>query len=419
MKKIIYLGAALLAALTLASCTSKVEKKDKVSFVTALPAFSDGVATLKIESSYSGTEAVNIPVEFGGTAVKGTDYNVSAEAFVLGGNKPVKEISLTPIEYGTKKTVTLSLKLPMGFEGGRYPVSTFTLSDKIGYRSFETKASLMAEKTEIVVNIVDGNAKNKIMEKETKIPVKVVAGKSTAVEGAHFEFENGPYALVPQGSSTGKVTIKIKGEVLADNDLLTLAFDEDKRFGDGQYIETSVKILGSAWNSFAGKWKVTELHSTFDEQKAAWGDGALNDSDANGYPVLNAEDKFTIDTEKGLLLPEFKSELKNFFIGQTSIAKDKEMVLNISFGKKVTLRLFSLDNVNRNFDAASQSEDKQAFIGVHMSKDDENKDVMSLYVLDYKPTSFLQSVLEWNYEPNKPMATNNTAFFTLTCKRAE
>lgn len=419
MKKIIYLGAALLAALTLASCASKVEKKDKVSFVTALPAFSDGVATLKIESSYSGTEAVNIPVEFGGTAVKGTDYNVSAEAFVLGGNKPVKEISLTPIEYGTKKTVTLSLKLPMGFEGGRYPVSTFTLSDKIGYRSFETKASLMAEKTEIVVNIVDGNAKNKIMEKETKIPVKVVAGKSTAVEGAHFEFENGPYALVPQGSSTGKVTIKIKGEVLADNDLLTLAFDEDKRFGDGQYIETSVKILGSAWNSFAGKWKVTKLESTIEEQKSFW-ESIVNDSDFNGYPVFNDEDKFTIDTEKGLLLPEFKSELKNFFIGQTSIAKDKEMVLNISFGKKVTLRLFSLDNVNRNFDAASQSDDKQAFVGVQMSKDSENKDVMSLYVLDYKPTSFFQSIVNGDgYDAKKPMATYTGLFFTLTCKRAE
>ena len=191
MKKIIYFGAALLAALTLASCTSKESKQAKVSFVTALPAVSDGVATLKIESTYSGTEAVNIPLEFGGTAVKGTDYNVSAETFVLGGNKPVTEISLTPLEYGTKKTVTVSLKLPLGFTGGRYPASTFTLADKIGYKSFETKTGLMTEKAEIVVNIVDGNAKNKIMEKETKIPVKVVADKSTAIEGTHFEFENG------------------------------------------------------------------------------------------------------------------------------------------------------------------------------------------------------------------------------------
>lgn len=419
MKKIIYFGAALLAALTLASCTSKESKQEKVSFVTALPTVSDGVATLKIESTYSGTEAVNIPLEFGGTAVKGTDYNVSAETFVLGGNKPVTEISLTPLEYGTKKTVTVSLKLPLGFTGGRYPASTFTLADKIGYKSFETKTGLMTEKAEIVVNIVDGNAKNKIMEKETKIPVKVVADKSTAIEGTHFEFENGAYAVIPQGSSNGKVVIKTKGEALASNDLLTLAFGEDKRFGDGQYIETSVRILGSAWNSFEGKWKVIKLESTIEEQKSFWG-SFVNDSDFNGYPVFNAEDKFTIDTDKGLLLPEFKSELKNFFIGQTSIAKDKEMVLNISYGKKVNLRLFSLDNVNRNFDAASHSDDKQAFVGVHMSKDDENKDVMSLYILDYKPTSFFQTIVQGDgYSAKKPMATSTGLFFTLTCKRAE
>lgn len=390
-----------------------------MSFATALPEVVDGVATLSVQSTYKGTEALTIPVEFTGTAVKGTDYTLSAEAFVLGGAKPVTEITLTPKEFGTKKTVTATLKIPSALAAGKYPVLNFTLADKLGYKSFETKASLASGTSSIFVKIVDGQAKPRKMIKETRIPVKVAKG-STAVEGKNFKFVDGPFAVIPQGESDGVVKIEIIEPVTSDNDLLKLAFDTDSKFNDGQYIETSVRLLASVWSTFSGKWKVTELIPTAKDLKDIMG---LSDTDVKGYPVFNAEDCFTIDTEKGVLVPEFKSELKNFFTGTTNIAKDevlKGFVPDLNSIQKVNIQMFNLDNVNRNFDSATQSKDKNAYVGVIMSKDDKGADMLSLYLLDYSPTSFLKLYYDYGmFSETRPTAIATYVYIALKCKRAE
>ena len=107
MKKVLF---AILAAMTVlfVSCDPDEAVRPTVSFETAVPIMSDGVATIRIlVQNYSG-EAVTVPVTFGGTAVEGTDYTVSAEAFVIGGTDPVTEIVITPLTYDSSKTISAS-----------------------------------------------------------------------------------------------------------------------------------------------------------------------------------------------------------------------------------------------------------------------------------------------------------------------
>ena len=95
MKK--YLSAIMVAmAAFLVSCDPEDATSDAtVSFNSPVAVWSDGTAVAGITvSGYSG-EAVSIPVIFGGTAEKGVDFTVSAEAYTVGGAQPVTEIIIT------------------------------------------------------------------------------------------------------------------------------------------------------------------------------------------------------------------------------------------------------------------------------------------------------------------------------------
>ena len=127
MKKIFTLMCTL--AVVFSACTSnEMTSVPSVSFETAVPVISDGTATFKIVvAEYEGTEAVSIPVTFGGTAVRGTDYSISADAFVVGGDSPVTEIVVTALVYGKDADVMLTLDLPQGWKSGNHPTSSFKL----------------------------------------------------------------------------------------------------------------------------------------------------------------------------------------------------------------------------------------------------------------------------------------------------
>lgn len=417
MKKFFYLSVALIAAVLMSSCKKDVPSLNTVSFNSAIPIIKKGAAILSITSSYKGTEPVVVPVTFSGEAVKGKDYKLSTESFVLGGSKPITEIKVTYLISNSGKTVTAKLNAPKGFKVGKYPVSNFTITDKLNYKTFKTKSVAVFDVGRIFVRVVDDASKNKKVQTETKIKVKVL-DESTAKEGENFEFVNGNSCVIPQGKYEGYLEIKVKGSISANNDKLVLGFEDDPRFGDGQYLKMTVKLV-----NYGGKWKVTSINPT--KEEFTEGGFTFKDEEFKGYPVLKNEDYFTIDREKNVLIPEFKSDLKNFFVGESKITKDKilENFPSDYKGAEITaIQLFNLDNVNRNFDAASRSKEKNAYVGVIMSKDaKDDSDILKLYLLDYEPTTFLQSNYEFGIykKGQRPAATDTYGYIVLTCKRAK
>ena len=65
-----------------------------------------------------------------------TDYTISGDRFVFGGENPVDSIVVTTLKLGTGRTLSLSVDVPEGYAAGKYLTSEYTLQDKLAFFSF-------------------------------------------------------------------------------------------------------------------------------------------------------------------------------------------------------------------------------------------------------------------------------------------
>jgi len=173
--------------------------------------------------------------------------------------------------------------------------------------------------------------------------------------------------------------------------------------------------------SFEGTWKMKELFTTaayMTEENY----GMITFGEA--FPAFEAEDEITF--KDGKIIPNLKSNLKNFFIGEATyevIDPAYELHPKSIAGYSVTLTELKVKGVNRNFDANSKSEDDEAYIGVRLVEDEDADEpgiyYLEVYLFDYKSTSFAP---EWNdymmYTDEKPQAAYSgmPIFFSMEKK---
>lgn len=418
MKK--YLFAALALTMMMVSCTEETKEVPSVSFETAIPVTSGGVTTFNVTvDKYSGTDPVTIPVTFGGDAVKGEDYSVSSESFVWGGSSPVTSIKVTALKFGTGRKVTASLEIPQGWTAGSYTTSEVTLADKLGYATFRSKKQLMTDKVVVAVELYDAEGNARRLAEGGEVAVKVNTEESTAAEGTHFRFADKKAAVIPAGSNEGEVTIEMIGDAVEEGcDKIVLEIDTEEMFELGQYGKLEISIAGADWNKFEGEWVLNEFVTDAAYiQNEMW----FSDEDMAGFPQVAEGDSFIIDLESGQFIPEFESDLANFFIGISDINRSEEYTLTAGMGDKRILQMMELNNTNRNFSAKSQSEDKVSLVGARIIKDETTQeDLLDLYILDYKATDFLTMYIDYGmYNETKPVATSTCVFLNLTFKKAE
>ena len=96
-------------------------------------ALSTGSVTLDLQVGgvdlSSLASPVTVPVTFSGTAVKGSEYSVSAEQFILGGNSQSLSITVTALDnYDEAKEIVATLGSVADFIPG-YHVSQHSLDD--------------------------------------------------------------------------------------------------------------------------------------------------------------------------------------------------------------------------------------------------------------------------------------------------
>ena len=175
--------------------------------------------------------------------------------------------------------------------------------------------------------------------------------------------------------------------------------------------------------AFEGTWKMKQLITTA-EVMTANNYNMVTFGDA--FPKFEAEDELTF--KDGKIIPNLKSNLKNFFIGEATYEiVDEAYVIHptATTGVAVTLTELKVKGVNRNFDANSKSEDDEAFIGVRLVEDEDADEpgiyYLEVYLFDYKSTSF---ALEWNdffmYTDTKPQAaySDMPIYFSMEKKGA-
>ena len=190
--------------------------------------------------------------------------------------------------------------------------------------------------------------------------------------------------------------------------------------GELDRIET---YEAQAQNKFyEGTWKMKQLVTDKASMDVAWG-GMATYGDA--YPVFNAADQITFGN--GKLTPALSSTFKNFFTGDAKIEELPEIYpLKVGMGEPLQLTILKVTGVNRNFDAASQSENNVAYIGVR-EIEDEDADVpgvmlLDVYLIDYEATSFATELAEFGmYGPdskgNPYMAWMAGMFINFTMKK--
>lgn len=412
MKKIMFMICALAAVAV--ACTSETKEVPAVSFETAIPVTSGEIATFKIAvADYSGTDPVSIPVTFGGTAVKGTDYIVSAEEFVWGGENPVTSIQVTTLVFDESKTVSLTLDIPEGWKAGNYPMSEMNLSAKLGYVSFERSALAITGTSEIVVSIYNGAGQTLKLENDAELPI-IVAESSTAQENTHFTLST-KTVKIPAGSSSASFTVSIAGdEAVADHDKIVLALDPGAKFSIGNYDEIAITIWGSAWSKLNGTWQIVEVSP---EATGMWGDMVTG---MDQIPTVVEGDGFTVDIEEMKFVPNFQSAFCNYFIGESNIAKDMLITdFGQGVGNKISLQLVSFDNTNRYFSSAEQSEDKVSLVGIAFEEGETAGDeILRMYIVDHTSKSFMPELLDFGmYLPEKPVAVDYGNFISAAFKK--
>lgn len=416
MKKLFFAICALVAVA--AACTPEAAKNPAVSFETAIPVTAGEVATFTIAvADYTGTDPVSIPVTFGGTAVKGTDYTVSAEEFVWGGADPVTSIQVTTLVFDESKTVNLTLDIPEGWTAGKYPMSQTTLSKKLGYVSFEKSSLGLTGSAEIKVSVYDGAGHSLVLENPVEFNISV-AEESTAAETTHFTLSS-KKVTIPAGSSSASFTLAMVGDEAVENhDQLVLVLDPGAKFSIGDYDEMAVAFWGSAWAKLNGKWVMNEIVTTAEVLDGSW----YGMCTYEGLPEFNAADAITFDVANGKALPAFASTYKNYFLGESNLVKGNNLFMRTGMGGAgIDLLLIEFDNINRFFSATEVSEDKKALVGVRIITDEEtNTELLDMYIVDHTSKSFMKELADYEmYETVKPVATMTGTWLNATFKKAE
>lgn len=413
MKKKLMFAIAAVAAMVACNPDDAALKKS-VSFENPFPEMQNDKGVFKVVvSNYAETAPLEIPVTFGGSAEKGVDYEVSAEAFVWGGESPVTEITVTPLVLASDKEVTLTLNMPSGFVAGSYPVATYSFSGKLGYASFESNVVDLVGNAEITVTVVDGNGAGLSLPDGAEIAVEVDTENSTAVEGTHFQFVDGKKAaVVPAGKKKGTLSIETLGDFDAEHSKIVLKLADDK-FYVGDYETVEISIV-SYWGQLAGTWQIKEFVTDKTYMKDTWWVG---DEELVGYPEFVATDKVTFDIVNGKFVPAMTGGFENYFLGEANLTNEGGYVLQGMVD--LSLQLLEIDNVNRNFSAATVSDEKNAYIGVQIYIDDEtNEEILDMYLIDYKSTDFLTSFdLYELWNSTRPTATMSGTYMNITFKR--
>lgn len=418
-----FLFALLAAPLLFGACSDdNDDSTPTLSFAKPVLALSTGSVTLDLQVSgvdlSSLASPVTVPVAFSGTAVKGSEYSVSAEQFILGGNNQSLSITVTALDnYDEAKEIVATLGSVADFIPGKNATAKISLGvkGKIMY-SFSVKSMTMGETGSVQLDLYTATGAKYTAEQDIVIPIEIAEG-STAVENTNFTFEGAKQLVVAQGKSSGAITLKAGTlETGKDKVVLKTGLENNKGFVRGQYNEITVTIFGSYFSKLEGTWKMS-VEGNYDPMEYANLNGSSSeydkptfDADMAALPAYNAKDRL-IFTEEGLTT-SLESTLKNFFRENSGISKGEEIIVREGMGTKVPLQLILLDNVNRYFSATEQSEDTEAYIGINFKDGDSNK--MKIYFVDYNSKSFLVDKIY--YEETKP-TTTYSPFISFTFER--
>ena len=403
MKKIFLLFMA--AAVFMASSCTDDDPTPSVSFDKAAYALTNGSIDVNlIMSDYSEGLAQSADITFSGTAVKGTDYTVSAETFSFSAGVVKATITISAKDnYDAAKNIILNVTPPTGFVKGDIPVATVALGKKeLTTYSFESRETVMSSVANVVLELRDEDDNPVVAEDEIVIPISVDTENSTAVEGVNFEFADNAEVVIPVGQSKGTVVLNLLAKE-DGKDLIVLKANPGLGFVAGQNSSVKISIFGAIMDKVVGKWVASSLVT--DEASVIANNWLEEGTDLVNFPEFNSEDSFEISQNEGsyILTPSFSSYFKYFFTGVSNVTLGEEYTLHIDMQTTLTIQLMDVDNVNRYLSETQISDLNESTIGIGFSEDGQT---LKLFLVDYEPK-------EWSgpwFDASRPTAINSGSF---------
>lgn len=217
-------------------------------------------------SSSAVVEPMTIDFEITGTAVEGTDYDISSKSFNLAAGAKSASVKISPKRvFEEDLHLNLTLKEGAGYTLGRISNTRVNATQEKLVYSFATEKQTMLESTIVTLGVTkQGSTQDYRAESDISIPFAVLEG-STAVLGVDFKAEGDVTAFViPKGENKATLTFNyIESDDVQETKELVLGVDEKaagSRFVPGKIPATNIFILGNNGISLlVGKWAHVEL----------------------------------------------------------------------------------------------------------------------------------------------------------------
>ena len=154
MKRII----SMLACAALVVCSCQKDPKPELSFESGNYVMgADEAVKVKVVASEAPAADLTVGFTASGTAVKGSDYELSAESFTIKAGETSGEITISPKNnVGSSLNINLALTLPAGYIAGDFASTIVALGSKKRSHtaSHRRKQSLLTKLTSCLTSSV-------------------------------------------------------------------------------------------------------------------------------------------------------------------------------------------------------------------------------------------------------------------------
>lgn len=413
MKKLM-LMLGVVAAVAV-SCTKELPTISFTKSISVLMA--DSPLKVELTVSEATQSALTVPVNFAGSAVKGTDYVLSAEAFEFAAGSTSATIEITPKDnFEEGKEIALSIAAPDGYNLGANPSMVVSVEnkEKISYSFSAEKADLL--NTYTVTIDLNGIKTGKDFSATSDMELPVLFDESsTAKLGEDFTVENDATSFkVAAGTNKGTLTlIATDKEVeLGSEKTIVIKVDESKlsgRFYAGNTTSMTVTVKGILrYSQLVGTWEFVEIPALEEWEyfvEDMGDDPALMPTHNAGYQMSFAIEDGVLKLTPGTV----KGDLGNFlraceleYCAPVHMAAKSEQLGDYCSrepfmwtAEEIQLTYFCLSSANRAF---SPSTEKLGKATVAMRFDEDGN--LWFITKDYDQPPFMENWWDGTFDPD-------------------
>lgn len=392
------------AALVVCSC-QETDPKPELSFESGTYVMgADEALTVKVVTNMAPAADLTVDFTVSGTAVKDSDYELSAESFTIKAGETVGEITVTPKNnVASDLNISLTLTLPAGYEAGNHLNTIIALGAKetISYSFAQASVELTGE-TIVTLNLIGGTTgADFVATGEYRLPFTL---EGTAVLGTNFEVvDNATEFVVAKGAKSASITLKAKA--FEDGKSSIVIGIDASAYGDmfeaGVNRTATVTIVKPfGFDDLVGKWAYASAPLIDDPDAALWlFDMMLSDLGLNtiaDYPTGTQSDIIEFKNVEGVhtLTPTGSGTVLNYFreceVSGFVPGKYTWYFYGDGIGEEFDIYDINLSKVNYDYSATLNTE-QAGSIKIRLT-DDGN--TLHVFITDYAFTDLFAETYE-------------------------